>query len=57
MTKETAPAARPTPVDQPIADPLDPAALAEAARPAGLRVEVVAETGSTNVDVAGRARA
>ncbi|MBX6391461.1 MAG: biotin--[acetyl-CoA-carboxylase] ligase, partial [Frankia sp.] len=34
-----------------------PAAWAAAARPAGLRVEVVAETGSTNVDVAGRARA
>ncbi|WP_397428660.1 biotin--[acetyl-CoA-carboxylase] ligase [Pseudofrankia sp. BMG5.37] len=40
-----------------LADPLDAAVLAEAGRPVGLRVVVVTETGSTNADVAARARA
>jgi len=40
-----------------MADPLDADALAEAGRAAGLRVVVVDETGSTNADVAARARA
>ncbi len=40
-----------------VADPLDAAELAQAGRPVGLRVVVLAETGSTNADVAARARA
>ncbi|WP_407661464.1 biotin--[acetyl-CoA-carboxylase] ligase, partial [Frankia nepalensis] len=40
-----------------VADPLDAAALAEAGRAVGLRIVVAAETGSTNADVAARARA
>ena len=50
------PHVRPGSPPDPLDDPLDEAALAAACQTAGLRVTVVAETGSTNADVGAAAR-